>query len=67
MIQITHLWFFRFTVAFNLDCRSRKILNPRVYRKTPRSRYLAALVRSTARKHGKPKFLITDHGCQFRE
>ncbi len=36
MMQITLLWFFRFTVAFILDGHSRKLLAARVFAKTPR-------------------------------
>jgi putative transposase len=66
LLSLRVLWF-RFTLAAILDGFSRKILAAKVYRKTPRSRYLAALVRTTAQKYGTPQFLITDHGCQFRK
>jgi len=66
MVQIKLLGIFHFMVAVILDGFSRKILAAKVYAKTPRSRNLTALLRATAAKHGKPQFLITDHGCQFR-
>jgi transposase InsO family protein len=65
MIGIRLLWF-RFTVAVILDGFSRKMLAVRAYTKTPCTRNLAALVRRTCAMHGSPKFLITDHGCQFQ-
>jgi len=34
--------------------------------KTPRSRDMVRLVRQAVKESGKPQFLITDHGCQFR-
>jgi transposase InsO family protein len=59
------LWF-RFTAAAILDGFSRKLLRLRVYSSSPRQRDLARLVQSAARKFGTPRFLITDHGTQFR-
>jgi hypothetical protein len=38
----------------------------RVYRRTPRSRDMLWLVQDTIRACGKPRFLTTDHGTQFR-
>ena len=61
-----HILWFRFTVDVILDGFSRRLLCLRVYRQTPRARDMAALVRRVARKFGKPRFVITDHGTQFR-
>ena len=58
---------FRFAVAAILDGCCRKLLALRVYRRTPRSRHLTALVRRTVRQHGKPRFIISDQGTQFRK
>jgi len=65
LLSLKVLWF-RFTVAAILDGFSRKLLCLRVYRRTPRARDMAALVRRVAKQFGKPRFVITDHGTQFR-
>jgi putative transposase len=65
LLSLQILWF-RFTVAAILDGFSRWLLCLRVYRRTPRSRDTAALVRRVAKQFGKPRFVITDHGTQFR-
>jgi transposase InsO family protein len=63
------LWF-RFVVAAVLDGFTRRLLALRVYRCTPRTAHLVALVRNAIAEHGLnfrgPHFIITDHGCQFR-
>ncbi len=64
--QIRVLWF-TFFIAAVLDGFSRKLLAMKVYASTPCSHNLAAMVRSATVKHGKPKFLITDNGSQFRK
>ena len=65
LLSLQILWF-RFSVAAILDGFSRRLLCLRVYRRTPRARDMAALVRRVARQFGKPRFVITDHGTQFR-
>jgi transposase-like protein len=65
LLSLRVLWL-RFTVAAILDGYSRRLLCLRVYRRTPRARDLAALVRRVAKQCGKPRFVITDHGTQFR-
>ena len=57
---------FTFFVAAVLDGFSRKIMGLKVYARTPCARNMAALIRSAAARHGRPKFLITDNGSQFR-
>jgi transposase InsO family protein len=57
---------FRFTVAAILDGFSRRLLCLRVYPRMPRARDMAALVRRVVKQFGKPRFVITDHGMQFR-
>ncbi len=58
---------FRFTLIAILDGFSRKLLCLRVLAKTPMSRDAVRLVRLAAATFGKPRFLITDHGTQFRK
>jgi putative transposase len=66
LTQFRVLWF-TFFIAATLDGFSRKILALKVYAKTPCARNLAALVKSAAVRHGKPEFIITDNGGQFRK
>ena len=66
LLSLQILWF-RLTVAAILDGFSRRFLCLRVYRRTPRARDMAALVRRAAKQFGKPRFVITDHGTQFRQ
>ena len=66
LTQIRILWF-TFFIAAVLDGFSRKILALKVYASTPCARNMAALVRSATAVHGRPKFLITDNGSQFRK
>ena len=65
LLSLQILWF-RFTVAAILDGFSRRLLCLRVYRHTPRARDMVALVRRVCKEFGKPRFIITDHGSQFR-
>ena len=57
----------RFTIAALIDGFSRKLLALRMYAGTANSRDMINLVRAAVRAFGKPRFLITDHGCQFRK
>ena len=66
LLSLQILWF-RFTVAAILDGFSRRLLCLRVYRRTPRARHIVSLVRRVAKEFGKPRFIITDHGSQFRQ
>jgi len=66
LLSLQVLWL-RFSVAAILDGFSRRLLCLRVYRGTPRARDMAALVRRAAKEFGKPRFVITDHGTQFRQ
>ena len=65
MTCIKVLWFTFYVVAI-LDGFSRKLLTLRVFYKTPHSRDMVRLIRQAVKEFGKPQFLITDHGCQFR-
>ncbi len=65
LLQLRVLWF-RFTIAVLMDGFSRRILELKVSRGVPTSRQMTKLVRRAAITHGLPRFIITDHGCQFR-
>ena len=56
----------RFCVAAILDGFSRQLLFLRLYRRTPRACDMTALVCRAAKQFGRPRFVITDHGTQFR-
>lgn len=60
------LWF-RFTIAALMDGYSRKQLALQVFRGSTTSRDAIRLVEDAIERYGRPKFLITDHGCQFRK
>jgi transposase InsO family protein len=57
----------RFHVAALLDGYSRKLLALKSYARTPTSIMMLALVRRATKEFGKPRFLVCDHGCQFRK
>jgi hypothetical protein len=56
----------RFYVAAVVDGYSRKLLVLKVYMDAPSTRQMLYLVTACVRSFGKPRFLVTDHGCQFR-
>jgi len=57
----------RFHVAALMDGFSRKLLALKVYARTPTAAMMAALVKRVARQVGEaPRFVVTDHGPQFR-
>jgi len=60
------LWL-RFTVAAMIDGCTRQLLALRVFNRTPRADQMTTLVKRTAQEHGEPRFIITDHGPQFRK
>jgi transposase InsO family protein len=62
---VTVLWC-QFHIAALMDGFSRKLLTLRVFARTPTWKMMAALVRQAIIIYGKPRFLVTDHGCQFR-
>jgi putative transposase len=66
LAELRILWF-RYTIAALLDGYSRKLLALKVYPGTPTSNDIIGLMQRTAMRFGSPRFLITDHGCQFRK
>ena len=67
-MDLTELRIFwcKFTMMAILDGFSRKLLCLRVYRASPNTRQAVNQVLATVRRYGKPRFVITDHGPQFR-
>ncbi|MEM1109808.1 MAG: hypothetical protein AAGH99_14070 [Planctomycetota bacterium] len=59
------LWF-KFTVAALIDGYSRKLLGLRVCRGEASSWHAIQIVNDAVDRYGRPKFLITYNGCQFR-
>ena len=66
LTTLQFLWW-SFTIAALMDGFSRKLLALRVYSGTAKSRDMIQLMRSAVRQCGQPRFIITDHGCQFRK
>lgn len=60
------LWF-EFIVAAILDGYSRKLLTIKAYAWHPDTKAMLSLLRETIREHGRPRFLVTDHGPLFRK
>jgi len=65
LMTIDFFWV-RFYVAAVLDGFSRKLLELRVFRDAPTSMNIWRLVKTCITEFGAPRFLVTDHGCQFR-
>ena len=66
LAELRIVWF-RYTVAALLDGYSRRLLALKVYRGLRRTvPDLISLMRGAIPQYGPPRFLITDHGCQFR-
>jgi transposase InsO family protein len=67
-LDLTTIDFFwvPFYVAGVLDGFSRKLLGLRVFRDAPSSMDIWKLVKGCLAEFGAPRFLVTDHGCQFR-
>ena len=66
MMQLRLLWS-RFTIASLVDGFSRKLLRLKVYAAVPTTADMLRVLKSAIRSHGQPRFLITDHGGQFRK
>ena len=66
LMKLRVLWL-HFTIAALLDGCTRKLLQLKVYSGAPNSSQMIALVRCSVKRFGTPRFLITDHGTQFRK
>ena len=60
------LWW-KFTIAAMMDGFSRKLFILKVYSGAAKSRDMIQLMRDAVLQFGQPRFIITDHGCQFRK
>jgi len=56
-----------FYVAAVIDGYSRRLIALKFYTNTPTTADALCLIRGCIRKHGKPRFVISDWGCQFRD
>jgi transposase len=65
LMTIDFFWV-RFYVAVVLDGFSRKLLGLCVFRDAPASMDVWRLMKTCMAEFGVPRFLVTDHGCQFR-
>ena len=66
LMKLRVLWL-HFTIAALLDGCTRKLLQLKVYSSEANSKQMIALVRCSVKRFGIPRFLITDHGTQFRK
>ena len=57
----------RYYVAAIVDGFSRRILALKICANTPNTAAMLGMFRDAIAAHGRPRFLVTDHGCQFRE
>lgn len=66
LTTIRILWI-HFHIAAVLDGFSRKLLTISILAKAPTSNDVARLLSRTVAKFGAPRFLVTDHGLQFKK
>jgi transposase InsO family protein len=59
--------FVRFYIAAVIDGFSRKLLALKVFPDAPTTAMILSLLRKTFGEYGSCRFLVTDHGCQFRK
>ena len=59
--------FVRFYVAAVVDGFSRRLLTLKVFPDAPTTAMVLRLLRKTFGEYGSCRFLVTDHGCQFRK
>jgi transposase InsO family protein len=65
-MMMVDFFFVRYYVAAVLDGFSRQLLGLRVFHDAPASMDAWRLVKACIAEFGAPRFLVTDHGCQFR-
>jgi putative transposase len=66
-LTVIRILWFHFCVAALLDGYSRKLLALRLFSATPKTKDMLAVVKTAITVYGKPRFIVTDHGPQFRK
>ena len=66
-LTVIRILWFQFHVAALLDGYSRKLLALRLFKVTPKTKDMLALVKTAIATFGKVRFIVTDHGSQFRK
>ncbi|MGD0089677.1 MAG: DDE-type integrase/transposase/recombinase [Planctomycetota bacterium] len=66
-LTVIRILWFHFHVAALLDGYSRKLLALRVFKRTPKAHDMLALAKTAVTSYGLPRFIVTDHGCQFHK
>ena len=66
LTSVRFLWF-HLRIAAIVDGFSRRLVSLKVYRTTPTTDQMIGLLRQAINREDTPRFLITDHGCQFQK
>lgn len=66
LTSVRFLWL-HLRIAAIVDGFSRRLIALKVYRTAPTTDQMIMLLSCAIKREGKPRFLITDHGCQFQK
>ncbi len=66
LTSVRFLWL-HLRIAAIVDGFSRRLIALKVYRTAPTTDQMIRLFTHSIKGEGKPRFLITDHGCQFQK
>ena len=66
LTSVRFLWL-HLRIAAIVDGFSRRLIALKVYRTAPTTEQMVALLQQAIKREGRPRFLITDHGCQFQK
>lgn len=66
LTSVRFLWL-HLRIAAIVDGFSRRLIALKVYRTAPTTDQMIRLLSCAIKREGKPRFLITDHGCQFQK
>ena len=66
LTSVQVLWL-HLRIAAIVDGFSRRLIALKVYRTAPTTEQMITLLQQAIKREGRPRFLITDHGCQFRK